>query len=169
MTNKIQKTKLIHAELKNGDFYKYLWLGNDDFADLWNDWDFESNEGKFKGMLDFDQTFGFTFEMDEIKDEKSIIGKCVELGFLDEAIVDFTLEDVIWEETTYPNKITIPSETWVELYTSLSSFILHFSALDPVWTEDENGGEVYTEDAQNKFMDISEQVEDILSLFFNKG
>ena len=66
-------------------------------------------------------------------------------------------------------KINLSSETWVELYSSLSSFILHFSALDPVWTEDENGGEVYTEDAQNKFMDISEQVEDILSLFFNKG
>jgi hypothetical protein len=69
---------------------------------------------------------------------------------------------------TNPNKITIPSETWVELYSSLSSFILHFSALDPVWTEDENGGEVYTEDAQNKFMDISDQVEDILSGFFIK-
>jgi len=67
-----------------------------------------------------------------------------------------------------PNKITIPSETWIELYSTLSNHILEYSALDPVWTEDENGGEVYTEDAQNKFMDISEQVEDILSLFFNK-
>ena len=66
------------------------------------------------------------------------------------------------------NKMSIPSETWVELYSGLSSFILHFSALDPVWTEDENGEEVYTEDAQNKFMDISDQVEDILSLFFIK-
>ena len=65
-------------------------------------------------------------------------------------------------------KINLPAETWVELYTSLSSFILYFSALDPVWTEDENGSEVYTEDAQNKFMDISDQVEDILSLFFIK-
>ena len=69
---------------------------------------------------------------------------------------------------TNPNKITIPSETWVELYSTLSNHILEYSALDSVWTEDENGGEVYTEDAQNKFMDISEQVEDILSLFFNK-
>ena len=65
-------------------------------------------------------------------------------------------------------KINLSAETWVELYSSLSSFILHFSALDPVWTEDENGEEVYTEDAQNKFMDISDQVEDILSLFFKK-
>jgi hypothetical protein len=65
-------------------------------------------------------------------------------------------------------KINLAAETWVELYSSLSSFILHFSALDPVWTEDENGEEIYTEDAQNKFMDISDQVEDILSLFFKK-
>ena len=101
MANKIQTTKLIHAKLKNGNDYSYLWLGNDDFADLWNDWDFESNEGRFEGMLDFDLTFGYTFEMEEIKDEESIIGKCIELGFPDEAIVDFTLEDVIWEETTY--------------------------------------------------------------------
>ena len=97
MDNKIQTTKLIHAKLKNGNNYSYLWLGNDDFADLWEDWDFESNEGRFKGMLDFDYTFGYTFAMDEIKDEESIIGLCTELDFTDEAIVDFTLEDVIWE------------------------------------------------------------------------
>ena len=98
MINKIQTTKLIHAKLKNGNNYSYLWLGNDDFADLWNDWDFESNEGRFKGMLDFDCTFGYTFAMDEIKDEESIIGLCTELDFQDEAIVDFTLENVIWEQ-----------------------------------------------------------------------
>ena len=66
------------------------------------------------------------------------------------------------------SKITVPAETWAELHVTLSSYILEYSALDPIWTEDENGGEVYTEDAQNKFMDTYEQVEDILSLFFNK-
>ena len=101
MANKIQTTKLIHAELKNGDFYKYLWLGNDYFADLFNDWDFETNEGKYKGMLDFDCTFSFTIEMDEIKDEESIIGMSFDTDLEDSEIVDFTLEDVIWEETTY--------------------------------------------------------------------
>tara|TARA_R100000655_G_scaffold104213_1_gene151255 strand:- start:274 stop:573 length:300 start_codon:yes stop_codon:yes gene_type:complete len=98
MANKIQTTKLIHAELKNGDFYKYLWLGNDYFADLFNDWDFETNEGKYKGMLDFDCTFSFTIEMDEIKDEESIIGMSFDTDLEDSEIVDFTLEDVIWEE-----------------------------------------------------------------------
>ena len=128
MNDKIQTTKLIHAELKNGNNYSYLWLGNDDFADLWNDWDFESNEGKFKGMLDFDQTFGYTFEMDEIKDEKSIIGKCVELGFPDEAIVDFTLEDVIWEEQEdmlerFIKTLNLEEEEDYFLYERLQRFI----------------------------------------------
>jgi hypothetical protein len=98
MAKKIQTTKLIHAELKNGNGYSYLWLGNDYFADLFNDWDFETNEGKYKGMLDFDRTFSFTIEMDEIKDENSIIGMSFDDGLEDSEIVDFTLEDVIWEQ-----------------------------------------------------------------------
>jgi len=98
MANKIQTTKLIHAELKNGDFYKYLWLGNDYFADLFNNWDFETNEGKYKGMLDFDYTFSFTIEIDEIKNEESIIGMSFDTDLEDSEIVDFTLEEVVWEQ-----------------------------------------------------------------------
>ena len=98
MVNKTQTTKLINAELKNGGGYSYLWLGNDDFADLWNDWDFESKEGRFKGLTDFDSTFFITIEIDEIKDEKSIIGMSFDDGLEDSEIVDFTLEDVIWEQ-----------------------------------------------------------------------
>ncbi len=118
MAKKIQTTKLIHVELKNGDFYKYLWLGNDDFADLWNDWDFESNEGKYKGLYDFDVTFSFTIEMDEIKDEESIIGMSFDTELEDSEIVDFDLEEVIWEETTYTvdiGSITIDEEQYQEL------------------------------------------------------
>jgi len=98
MAKKIQTTKLIHAELKNGDFYKYLWLGNDYFADLFNSWDFESDEGKYKGLYDFDVTFSFTIEMDEIKNEESIIGMSFDTDLEDSEIVDFTLEEVIWEQ-----------------------------------------------------------------------
>ena len=118
MANKIQTTKLIHAELKNGDFYKYLWLGDDYFADLFNSWDFESDEGKYKGLYDFDVTFSFTIEMDEIKDEESIIGMSFDTDLEDSEIVDFTLEDVIWEETTYTvdiGSITIDEEQYQEL------------------------------------------------------
>ena len=96
MKTKITKSKLIHAELKNGDFYSYLWLGNDHFADLYNSWDFESNEGKYEGMLDFDYTFSFTV-LDEIKDEQSIIGMSFDEGLEDSEIVDYELEDIEWD------------------------------------------------------------------------
>jgi len=96
MKTKITKSKLIHAELKNGDFYSYLWLGNDHFADLYNSWDCESNEGKYEGMLDFDLTFGFTV-LDEIKDEQSIIGMSFDEGLEDSEIVDYQLEDIEWD------------------------------------------------------------------------
>ena len=66
------------------------------------------------------------------------------------------------------NKITVPTETWLELHVTLSNHILEYSALDPVWTENENGEEVYTEDAQNKFIDIANDVEDIISGFLTK-
>lgn len=96
METKIIKSKLIHAELKNGSFYSYLWLGNDHFADLYNSWDFESNEGKYEGMLDFDYTFSFTV-LDEIKDEQSIIGMSFDEGLEDSEIVDYELEDIEWD------------------------------------------------------------------------
>ena len=36
--------------------------------------------------------------MDEIKDEESIIGMSFDTDLEDSEIVDFTLEDVIWEQ-----------------------------------------------------------------------
>tara|TARA_R100001460_G_scaffold11706_2_gene27115 strand:- start:1479 stop:1781 length:303 start_codon:yes stop_codon:yes gene_type:complete len=92
----IQQSRIIYAELKNGSNYKYLWLGNDHFADLFNSWDFESNEGNYEGMLDFDNSVGFTIEMDEIKDEQSIIGMSFDEGLEDSEIVDYELENINW-------------------------------------------------------------------------
>ena len=66
------------------------------------------------------------------------------------------------------NKITIPSETWVELYATLSHYVLQYSSLDQLTETDENGDERYTEDKQDEFCDIVSEVEDILSLFFIK-
>ena len=100
----IQQSRIIHAELKNGSNYKYLWLGNDNFSDLYMSWlnedilgeNFESNEGKYEGMLDFDYTFSFTV-LDEIKDEQSIIGMSFDEGLEDSEIVDYQLEDIEWD------------------------------------------------------------------------
>jgi len=66
------------------------------------------------------------------------------------------------------NKITIPSETWVELYATLSHYVLQYSSLDPLTETDENGDERYTEEKQDEFCDIVSEVEDILSGFFIK-
>lgn len=58
------------------------------------------------------------------------------------------------------NKVT--PETWVELYGELSNFILEYSSLDQIWTIDENGAEVRTEEKQNEFINIADAVEDIM-------
>ena len=58
------------------------------------------------------------------------------------------------------NKVT--PETWVELYGELSDFILEYSSLDEIWTIDENGAEVRTEEKQDQFIDIANTVEDIM-------
>lgn len=95
MTN--QKSKLIYAELKNGSTYKYVWLGNDDFAKLWESWDYDSDEGKFKGLHAFDERISYFFQSDELKNESEIIGIDVEDGLEDAEIVDYELEDINWE------------------------------------------------------------------------
>ena len=58
------------------------------------------------------------------------------------------------------NKVT--PETWVKLYGELSNFILEYSSLDEIWTIDENGAEVRTEEKQDQFIDIVNTVEDIM-------
>ena len=67
------------------------------------------------------------------------------------------------------SKITIPSEVWVKLYTELSAHILEYSSLDPVFEIDENGVERYTDDKQDQFCQIVDDVESILDTFFEKG
>jgi len=101
----ITKSKIIYAELKNGSNYKYLWLGNDHFSDLYMSWlnedifgeNFESNVGKYEGMLDFDNTISYTLDMNDLENEQSIIGLDLEGGLEDAEIVDYELEDIEWD------------------------------------------------------------------------
>jgi len=97
MSKPIQKSKLIHAELKCGSNFKYVWLGNDNFAKLFESWDYESNEGKFEGMLDFDQKVSYFFDREDLKRSKDLIGIDVEDGLEGGEIVDFEMEDIDWE------------------------------------------------------------------------
>jgi len=60
------------------------------------------------------------------------------------------------------NRNIISSENWVELYATLSNYILEYSSLDPIWIIDEDGNEVRTEEKQDEFIDIVDQVEAIM-------
>jgi len=93
----LQKSKIIHAELKNGSYYKYVWLGNDNFAKLFENWNYESNKGKYKGLLEFDEKISYYFDYDEFNNEKEIIGIDVEDGLEDAEIIDFTIENINWD------------------------------------------------------------------------
>ena len=66
------------------------------------------------------------------------------------------------------NKITISTEKWVELYGVLSSYVLEYSSLDPITKIEPNGDEVYTEEKQDEYNDIVDDIEDILRTFFTK-
>ena len=57
----------------------------------------------------------------------------------------------------------LSQDRWIHLYSELSNFVLEYSSLDPVWTEDENGDEVMTEEKQDEFCNIVDNVEQIMS------
>jgi|TARA_Y100000033_G_C2725279_1_gene100497 hypothetical protein len=63
------------------------------------------------------------------------------------------------------NKITIPSETWVELYATISGYVESKCYPDRD-THDQNGERL--EETQDDLVDIVNDVEEILSGFFIK-
>jgi hypothetical protein len=48
------------------------------------------------------------------------------------------------------------------MYSDLANFVLEYLSLDPIWTEDENGDEVMTEDKQDEYCYIVDEVERIM-------
>tara|TARA_R110002051_G_scaffold54791_1_gene102407 strand:+ start:202 stop:504 length:303 start_codon:yes stop_codon:yes gene_type:complete len=92
-----KKSVFIHAKIKCGYIYKYLLLGNDDLAKLYESWDFDSDEGKFRGLSEFDSTFGYTIYPDEgIKNADDLIGQ-EDFEANGDIIVDVEVEDINWE------------------------------------------------------------------------
>ena len=66
-------------------------------------------------------------------------------------------------------KQTLQPDTWAELCSDLAGMFLEYKAIDPIWVQDENGDERYTEEAQDEFNHISDMVEEIMSQFITKG
>lgn len=62
-------------------------------------------------------------------------------------------------------KIVLPTTKWVELYARLSEYVLEYSSLDPIYNDDGTK----TEEKQDEFCDIVDDVEDILRMFFIKA
>ena len=56
----------------------------------------------------------------------------------------------------------LDNDIYVSLYSELAGYILEYSSSDPIFEIDENGDEVYTEEKQDQFNDISDKVCEIL-------
>mgnify|MGYP003150784865 CR=1 FL=1 len=63
------------------------------------------------------------------------------------------------------NKIIIPAEKWVELYSELSEYVLQYASLDPIYDDQGNR----TEEKQDEFINIVDDVEIIMESVLTKG
>ena len=62
-------------------------------------------------------------------------------------------------------KIVIPRGEYIALYGTLSEYVLVKSSTDPIFEEDENGNETIREEKQDEYIDIVNDIEDMLSDF----
>jgi hypothetical protein len=62
-------------------------------------------------------------------------------------------------------KIVLPTTKWVELYARLSEYVLEYSSLDPIYNDERTK----TEEKQDEFCNIVDDVENILRMYFIKA
>tara|TARA_B100000073_G_scaffold323663_1_gene305925 strand:- start:28 stop:348 length:321 start_codon:yes stop_codon:yes gene_type:complete len=67
---------------------------------------------------------------------------------------------------TFKDKLVIPSEMWVQMYSDLSTYI-EYKCFPGRKTHDEYGQR--TEESEDDFLEIVENVEEIMSNYFIKG
>ena len=92
----------------------------------------------------------------------------VVIKHLDQIQAQLNLQNSLLKEINNEKPITLPTETWVELYGVLSNYVLEYSSLDPITKIEPNGDEVYTEEKQDEYNHIVGDIEDILRTFFKK-
>ncbi|BAQ90387.1 hypothetical protein [uncultured Mediterranean phage uvMED] len=56
----------------------------------------------------------------------------------------------------------VKTETWVQLYSELAAYILHYSSIDPIYTTDKDGNETIREEKQEQYLDLVDVVESIM-------
>jgi len=64
------------------------------------------------------------------------------------------------------NKPTyLDAHTYIHMYTELATLVLEYSSLDSIWITDENGNEQMTEEKQDEFCHICDEVENLMASF----
>ena len=59
--------------------------------------------------------------------------------------------------------VKLHPHTWISLYSEIATMALEYSSLDNIWVLDENGDERMTEDKQDEFNYLVDNVEQIMS------
>ena len=66
-------------------------------------------------------------------------------------------------------KMNISNQTFLELSAEIAEAWMNDAYLDDIYVEDENGDERYTEEAQDRFNDILDEVQAILEGYVRNG
>lgn len=59
------------------------------------------------------------------------------------------------------NTVLTP-ERWIYLYSEIATYVLEYSSLDSIWTNDATGNEMMTEEKQDEYVEIVDVVEAIM-------
>lgn len=67
------------------------------------------------------------------------------------------------------SKPKLNAGAWIYLYSELSNYIQERCSIDPIWVIDQDGNERRTDDKEDEFVDIVNDVEQIMSKVLEKG
>ena len=59
------------------------------------------------------------------------------------------------------NTVLTP-ERWIYLYSEIATYVLEYSSLDSIWTNDATGNEMMTEEKQDEYVEIVDVIEEIM-------
>ena len=80
-------------------------------------------------------------------------------------LANFDGEHVVATKMTMTNKPTISKEAFVELYSTIGEAWLEDAYLDPIWDESDPENVTYTEEAQDRFNEITDKLDGFLRQF----
>ena len=90
---------------------------------------------------------------------------------IEKELANYKDEPIVGQWQDYADKvekITISPHHWIGLYCELSEFVLTNKIGESIFIQDENGDETINELYQDEYIEIVDEVEDILSNHFIK-